>query len=94
MLPKFNCATTAVNFAPNYMNTPKYWYKPEKIIDIPLIDIVYLDPLTLQQITSVEGSSSQSATVSEKGIYWEYLNLYYNKKINELTDLLNQALVL
>lgn len=95
ILPEFNCATTAVNFAPNYMNTPKYWYKPEEEnIGIHLIDIVYLDPLTLQRITSVEGSSSQSAIVSEKGIYWEYLNLYYNKKINELTDLLNQALVL
>jgi len=32
--------------------------------------------------------------MAERGVYWEYINLFYTSKVNELTDLLNNALIL
>ena len=97
VLPKLNIAVRDVIFNSSQMMTPAIYKKPNTIDGTNLANIIYLNPTLLEKITKVENSddnNSSSAMLDNKGIYWEYLQQFYNTRIQELTDLLNYALVL
>ena len=60
------------------------WYQP-----------IYIETELLNGMTKlIEDAQTKNYVLDQKGIYWEYLDLFYQTSINEVTDLLNQAKVL
>lgn len=91
IMPEFNMAVSAVTFDNDEtMKTPKYYYNPTDFAEM-----IYLDPETLTRITKPdENSNNGSVLLENRGVYWHYLNKCYNEKIVELSNLLNNALIL
>ena len=60
------------------------WYQP-----------IYIETELLNGMTKlIEDAQTKNYVLDQKGIYWEYLDLFYQTSINEVTNLLNQAKVL